>query len=689
MRPADPDDATAAVPTVNPPKIDRVQVRIVSGVGGFHLAKKTETLIAPPGDRYVQVKLADDSGAPLAELAEPTAVPAVGMLAAPSALAAAAAAATSSPVVILTAAVTKYGPTAASAVGVRVKRGRTWDVPPISLPVPDRSYELELARGGRLPTLAIGNGIPVDPSATFQPFGPQPQPGSVFLFACPEVFAKPGAKVTIWTEASGGEPAGKKLAADPVVRWEYWNGSAWTPLPDQTADDAVRAFRTSGEIRFTVPANLALKTEFAQEQLWVRAVLAEGGYLVTDGGLVKNRRGDVLFDLTFPPVVRKFRIEYEYTSPAEAARACHTFNDFAWEDRTPAAAFGGSAFEPFRPAEEARPTVYFGFTRALPADLLSLFVRAERTRGEPELTWEYHDGRNWRRLALDADETRGLSQPGMVRFVWPGTPLLSDPLPVTFAEGPTVTFLDGRAAARFKAGDLVAVFENDTAEAGRVIASAKDTLTLSAPLTEKFTAAATADPSPLARFGTPRHWVRVVWPGTNYPRPGDPDALTLRGIYANAVWAEQTESVSHEAVRGTTGTAGEMVDLALRPVLAGETVEVLELTDGLANAGWEALQAELRAAGRPDTDLAVERNPTDGKVERTWVRWEGRPNFAGSGPHDRHYTLDRTAGRVQFGDGRAGRVPPVHPNNVRVTYRSGGGRKGNVAARAVGVVLGA
>ncbi|HYO91181.1 MAG TPA: putative baseplate assembly protein, partial [Pyrinomonadaceae bacterium] len=47
---------------------------------------------------------------------------------------------------------------------------------------------------------------------------------------------------------------------------------------------------------------------------------------------------------------------------------------------------------------------------------------------------------------------------------------------------------------------------------------------------------------------------------------------------------------------------------------------------------------------------------------------------------DRVYTIDQTFGLIEFGDGVHGRVPPIGRDNIRATYRAGGGEAGNVAA---------
>lgn len=56
-------------------------------------------------------------------------------------------------------------------------------------------------------------------------------------------------------------------------------------------------------------------------------------------------------------------------------------------------------------------------------------------------------------------------------------------------------------------------------------------------------------------------------------------------------------------------------------------------------------------------------------------RWDEVPDFASSGPADRHFVLDRRSGRVRFGDGERGRVPEAG-SQVEASYRSGGGGRG-------------
>ena len=79
-------------------------------------------------------------------------------------------------------------------------------------------------------------------------------------------------------------------------------------------------------------------------------------------------------------------------------------------------------------------------------------MNVHRSRPMPDLAWEYHDGRVWRRLVLERDETQGLRQAGLVQFNWPGTPDLPPPAPVSAAEDRRINFLDIRQSSRYRPG---------------------------------------------------------------------------------------------------------------------------------------------------------------------------------------------------------------------------------------------
>nr|MBA2254022.1 putative baseplate assembly protein [Chloroflexota bacterium] len=124
------------------------------------------------------------------------------------------------------------------------------------------------------------------------------------------------------------------------------------------------------------------------------------------------------------------------------------------------------------------------------------------------------------------------------------------------------------------------------------------------------------------------------------------EAFTIGGT----VEAIHAELIRDDVLGASEGVPGGRFELGHRPVVSSEQPLVVEVADG------------------------------DG-----WAEWETRPNFAASGPTDRHVVVDSVAGRVEFGpavrmaDGvlrSYGAVPPKGAM-VRVPrYRAGGGVQG-------------
>jgi predicted phage baseplate assembly protein len=133
---------------------------------------------------------------------------------------------------------------------------------------------------------------------------------------------------------------------------------------------------------------------------------------------------------------------------------------------------------------------------------------------------------------------------------------------------------------------------------------------------------------------------------------------------------------------------------------------VRELEGARANVEWRILVSEIfdrraEAIQELESALAAEGAETDvtrgplrlrrdrlKRVTEAWVLWEERPTLLLSGPSDRHYALDRARGRLRFGDGEQGRLPPMGALVAARRYRTGGGRAGNVGTGTINQALG-
>jgi hypothetical protein len=308
------------------------------------------------------------------------------------------------------------------------------------------------------------------------------------------------------------------------------------------------------------------------------------------------------------------------------------FNDFAYAARTDEAIWPGRTFAPFVPVLDVTPALYFGYDRALPVDRHGIYLDVVEQPGEtssPSLVWQYWNGISWRELALD-DETGHLRRPGIVSFI------------------------------------------------------------------------AAPDSQPLARFGTARHWIRA-----RLKEDGPPGAPTIAGVFANAVWAVQRQLVLDEPLGASTGQPNQVFPVRQAPILPGEVIEVREASGLRANVEWRLIALEVLGGGHatiqaleqqlaqegPELDIVRDdvrlRRNRQKRVVEVWVRWRSRPRLALSGSNDRHYSLDRVRGRVQFGDGIHGRVPPIRAAILGRRYHTGGGLAGNVAALTISQALAA
>lgn len=127
------------------------------------------------------------------------------------------------------------------------------------------------------------------------------------------------------------------------------------------------------------------------------------------------------------------------------------------------------------------------------------------------------------------------------------------------------------------------------------------------------------------------------------------DELVGVGIDEVSVTCVQGETISQENAGSSDGTTGQNYILARKPVVwQSETVEVFE--------------------------------------GGTWNEWTRVDNFVESTGTDTYYRIevdgDGNYG-VYFGDGTNGKIPSRGTNNIRVTYRKGGGTEGNVGANTI------
>lgn len=130
---------------------------------------------------------------------------------------------------------------------------------------------------------------------------------------------------------------------------------------------------------------------------------------------------------------------------------------------------------------------------------------------------------------------------------------------------------------------------------------------------------------------------------------------------------------------------GELERTKASPVLTGiyaNTAEVMQLSC------IETEYFSLEAYQESPSFLLLHQNIYDGELwveegkeggGRSWIKWQQVTDFKDSKELDRHFMLKQAEGKLLFGDGKRGRIPPVSKKEtIRITYRSGGGEKTNL-----------
>jgi predicted phage baseplate assembly protein len=169
--------------------------------------------------------------------------------------------------------------------------------------------------------------------------------------------------------------------------------------------------------------------------------------------------------------------------------------------------------------------------------------------------------------------------------------------------------------------------------------------------------------SAIASIGGERaHWLRCsVAEGGVYQYPPEISSITAKPVGA-VLPAEHASRIEDELLGISDGTPGQTFHVRHAPMLAPRPDEYLEVC-----------------------------NPHTG----TWEAWELRESFLDCGPEDRVWICDPAAGRIELGpsirdgDGswrRLGATPPKGAELRLVSYRHGGGLRGNVSAGTLTVL---
>lgn len=467
-------------------------------------------------------------------------------------------------------------------------------------------------------------------SGTIFPFGTTPRQRPTFYIACEEAFTKAGAEVTLDFDVEDGDARDEEEVGEVRISWEYFDGNAWQHLPSEIHDwtDEIPC-----KVSFTAPESIAQGSVAGQEGVWIRARLVSGEFLAVgyddDDDPKRTIEGT-------PPSLQSVEIRYEYVEPDPMPAQLVAENNLEFGDNL----VESFPLEPFEPIPDGEQAVYLGFDGPLTGGPIQLYVDPEDRRYPttfaPRISWEYApeaSPTDWQRVP-GSDGSDGFTESGIVAL--------------TFSEAtrPRRRFDEKRHWIRSRVRGNP--FEDDSGDR-----SSESTSTTSGSGHEPCRPA-------------------LRTPGASGEVTRAPPAV--HGIYANAGRVGNVTIVDDEVLGSSDGTPNATYAVTDPPIVDAE-VWVDERT---------ALSADARDRFATKWPDRIEIEPVAGTGDdRVWVRWKPVADFLSSGEDDRHYVVDRVAGEIVFGNDTAGRIPPHGEDNIRVSYRTGGGGAGNVPPGAV------
>lgn len=481
------------------------------------------------------------------------------------------------------------------------------------------------------PEVAYLNTVPIDTKKGFYPFGEVPKIRDTLYIGSKEAFSKEGATISFDVEFEGIIEN-----INLTLQWEYWSGNGWEPLNviDNTED-----FTKSAQV-FIESCPLIPEIELnGQLNRWIRIKVTSEDIYGTDGkseseevdsavgslyGILKKSTQKIKESLGETDVNPWYKPPV-FTPPfIHSIDISYNYKGIGIERVKSFNNFQYKDLAPKNPGKiydacpEKSPVFYLGFEENIAGLPLTLFCAVkDKLYGEDSVRIKHPDYQDDYDFN-NANEATSLA--------W--------------------KYYNGTSWKEFSVED-----ETDSLRTGGFV--------------QFFIP---SDIQPTSQFERELYWVKVeIKDGKWLSCPG------LKGVFPNTVWALNNITLRDEILGSGNGEPDLTFTFSNRPVLEGQVIEVKEVNI----PSKDELKVIESEAGMDALRIMEE----SGEIKEVWVSWAEVNNFILSGPSSRHYILDRENGKIIFGDGIRGMVPPTGKNNINARrYMSGGGLRGNVAS---------
>jgi predicted phage baseplate assembly protein len=471
--------------------------------------------------------------------------------------------------------------------------------------------------------------IYLDLGKNIYPLGKEPKVDCVFYLACDDLLRTPDAEIAI--DLTVADPAIVRPAnpsEDLVLSWEYFDGRRWRALGRSgptgvrpggseaaAFHDTTQAFTRTGTVTFRRPKDMETILISNEEARWVRVRLESGDFGQAGNYTLDNDRWVFRDDRPLRPPALR-GIAIRAREEYRDVRHALAYNDFTFTDVTEAARTEYTIFQPFSPEADESPAFYLGWASQLSHEAHAVYFHMAEDLGPAS-------------MPSDGSEVR---TPELQRY----------------------------QAERLAAwqGEQRVVWEYSTARGWESLAVADGTRAFTTSGFVDFVAP--EDWAQTRRFTEERHWLRARLEMGGFAKP----PRILR-VLTNSVEAHHHTTVEGEILGSSDGTPLQSYALLQTPLLEGEVIAVRERQIPPPDELRELSEESVQPLGEGEGEC--------------WVVWQRVESFFESTPRSRHYAIDYQNGRVTFGDGRRGMIPPEGLNNIVARrYRVGGGSAGNV-----------
>ena len=532
------------------------------------------------------------------------------------------------------------------------------------------------SENGSKANFAFYNFSPIDLGAEkIYPLGKEPKLYDSFFMSCKEVLSQAGSRITVEFKRSANEPEVK--GNNPELQWEYYDGTVWRILSVAKTNFSDTDFK--GIVEFECPSDLREGSVCGINGFWIKTTLVAGNWGLEKLRVIDEDGGSYCISDKSeikPPWLSSITFKSNNTKKMEnPLECCLAYNNLDFVDFT-ARSRGNEdnrGFKPFISLSDTKPALYIGFKNRFPEGNTSTYFSIKdvsEADGNHEVKWCY-----WLNPLTLTEKMIDLKKVHLssVNGIGKGTELLFfEPGGGAALECGVVEKVASDGSIELK-DPLDYFYSRGSLAFCAAYPTCKDN-TKGLIRSEMLEFVGLEGLTNVPRFGADCYWIV----GRVECLSKDPSKCLpmISAIYPNTVWASQVETIKNELLGSSDGEKSITLSFLNKPVASSE----VWVKEGIVLSDSD--KAILAAQKISFVDVI----DNLGKAINAWIRWTEVDDLYSSGPRDRHYLLDAMNGTVTFGNGINGMIPPIGSQNIKATYKWGGGSGGNLPADDINIL---